>query len=209
MVFASGTNYTSTSYQPEPGQAPGMQARVIAGGNGMPRTFALIFAKGDEVMSGLTDWASRENIASAHLQGIGAFSSALLGWFDKDRKEYRHIPIDEIVECLSLLGDVGVVEGKRTLHVHASVGLPDGTVKGGHMLSAHVFPTLELFATEGAVRFTRQRMRKPRSSCLISASVDATFGSEVRKAADPQCDELSNRDTCGENQTERTVRFSH
>ena len=150
MTFASGTNYTPTSHLPEPGQAPGMQARVIAGGNGVSRIFALIFAKSDEVMSGLTDWASRENIASAHLQGIGAFSSALLAWFNKDRKEYRHIPIDEIVECVSLIGDVGLVEGKPALHVHASVGLADGTVKGGHMLSAHVFPTLEIFATEGA-----------------------------------------------------------
>ena len=65
--------------------------------------------------------------------------------------------MDEIVECLSLVGDVGLVEGKPTLHVHATVGLADGTVKGGHMLSAHVFPTLEVFATEGTVALHKEK----------------------------------------------------
>ena len=149
--------YTATSHVPEPGRAPGMRVRVIAGGDGGPRSFAIVFAKGDEVMSGLSDWARTENVSSAHLHGIGAFSSAVLAWFDKDRKAYKHIPVDEVVECISFIGDVGLVDDKPALHCHASVGFADGTVKGGHLLEALVFPTLEIFAVEGAVPLHKQR----------------------------------------------------
>jgi len=36
------------------------------------------------------------------------------------------------------------------LHVHGCVGLPDGSVKGGHLLHATTFPTMEMFVTEAA-----------------------------------------------------------
>jgi predicted DNA-binding protein with PD1-like motif len=34
------------------------------------------------------------------------------------------------------------------LHVHAVLGLPDGTTRGGHLLEGQVFPTLEDVVTE-------------------------------------------------------------
>jgi predicted DNA-binding protein with PD1-like motif len=75
----------------------------------------------------------------------------MFGWFDVKQKAYRNIPVDEQVECISLLGDIGLVKGRPALHVHGCVGHPDGFVRGGHLLHATVFPTLELFVTESAV----------------------------------------------------------
>ena len=143
--------YTSPTHQPEPGKAPAMQARVISGQDGGPRSWAVIFREGDEAMSGLTDWMKRERIAGAHLTAIGALSSALFGWFDKERKAYRDIPINEQVECVGLIGDIGLVDGKPALHVHGSVAGVDGAVKGGHLLATVASPTLEVFVTEAAV----------------------------------------------------------
>jgi predicted DNA-binding protein with PD1-like motif len=133
------------------GGAPRMQVRLIEGHPGGRRTYAVIFGKGDEVMSGLTEWAQREKIAAAHLTAIGAFSSAMFGWFDASHRAYRNIPVDQQAECISLIGDVGLVNGRPALHVHGSVGLPDGTVRGGHLVHATVWPTLEVFvsAAEG------------------------------------------------------------
>jgi predicted DNA-binding protein with PD1-like motif len=48
---------------------------------------------------------------------------------------------------ISLIGDVGVVNGAPQIHAHGAVGFPDGQVRGGHMLEAIVWPTLELFFT--------------------------------------------------------------
>ncbi len=161
-AFAAGPaslppGYTSPTHAPDPGKAPGMQTQLISGKSGGPRTWAIIFSDGDEVMSGLSDWTKRERISGAHLTAIGAYSSALFGWFDKGKRAYRNIVIGEQVECISLIGDVGLVDGKPALHVHGCVGHSDGLVKGGHLLSAVASPTLEVFATESEVPLHKQQ----------------------------------------------------
>jgi uncharacterized protein len=98
-------------------------------------------------MSGLADWAQREDIKAGHLTAIGALSSVLFGWFDKNLRAYRDIPVDQQVECISFVGDIGFAEGKRALHVHGSVGRPDGSLTGGNVRRAVVWPTLEVFVT--------------------------------------------------------------
>jgi uncharacterized protein len=42
---------------------------------------------------------------------------------------------------------LGLVAGKPAVHVHGVVALPTGETRGGHMLEAYVWPTLELFLT--------------------------------------------------------------
>jgi uncharacterized protein len=140
--------YTPITSSPKSGKAPSMQARLVAEDRSKTRTWAVVLGKHDEVVSGLTDWIKRERIEGAHLTAIGAFSSALFGWFDKDVGAYRNIPVDEQVECISLMGDIGVAEGKPALHIHGCVGRSDGRITGGHLLRAVVWPTLEVFVSE-------------------------------------------------------------
>lgn len=150
--------YTPSSYKPDPGLAPGMQAKLVSGGkNGEPRVWAIVFRDGDEVMSGLTEWATRNIIKGGYLTAIGAFSEATLAWFDLDKKAYRNIPVDEQVECVSFLGDVGLIGEISTVHVHAAVSLPDGTMKGGHLLRAKASPTLEVFVTETQTELHKEK----------------------------------------------------
>ena len=128
-------------------RAPGMQVRQIsAEGNGQ-RTYAVVFAKGDDVLSGLTAFATQEKVISAFFTGIGAFQHARFGWFDAAKKAYRDIVVGEQVELVSLVGDIGLVNGKPQIHTHGAVSLPDGTLRGGHLLEAIVWPTVEVFCT--------------------------------------------------------------
>jgi predicted DNA-binding protein with PD1-like motif len=129
------------------GRAPGLQTRLISENPSGERTYAVIFAKGDEIMSGLTEFAVREKLVAGHFTAIGALESARFGWFDRAESAYRDIPIDHQVELISLIGDMGVVNGAPQIHAHGAVGFPDGQVHGGHMLEAVVWPTLELFFT--------------------------------------------------------------
>jgi predicted DNA-binding protein with PD1-like motif len=129
------------------GRAPGLQTRLLAENPGGERTYAVIFAKGDEIMSGLTEFAVREKLVAAQFSAIGALESARFGWFDRAQKAYRDIPVDHQVELISLIGDVGLVNGVPAIHAHGAVGDPDGQVHGGHILEAIVWPTLELFLT--------------------------------------------------------------
>jgi predicted DNA-binding protein with PD1-like motif len=139
--------YTLPGPLTNPGRAPGLQTRLIAENASGERTYAVILAKGDEIMSGLTEFAVHEKLVAGHFTAIGALESARFGWFDRAQNAYRNIPIDQQVEMISLIGDVGVVNGVPQVHAHGAVGFPDGQVRGGHMLEAIVWPTLELFFT--------------------------------------------------------------
>ena len=124
------------------GLAPNMKYRDLGQ---QATTYAVIFGSGDEVASGLTEFAEKNHIQSGHLTAIGAFSGAVLAYFDRDRKEYKKITINEQVEVLSFIGDFALDKGKPVLHIHVVVGFPDGHTMGGHLLEAHVWPTLEVF----------------------------------------------------------------
>src|ERR687886_195995 len=132
-----------------------MKAKQIHEERGQ-KTFALVFDTGDEVMAGLTEFAKTKDLAAASLTAIGAFSDATLGYFDMERKEYKKIPVDEQVEVLSLVGDIALFEGEPKLHAHTVLGRSDGTTRGGHLLEAHVQPTLEVIVTESPEHLRRE-----------------------------------------------------
>ena len=112
------------------------------------RTIAVILARGDEVMAALTGFAAERQLKATQLTAIGAFSRVVVAYFDWQTKAYRRIPIDEQVEVLSLVGDISVEAGAPKVHAHVVVGKADATAHGGHLLEAHVRPTLEVVLTE-------------------------------------------------------------
>jgi uncharacterized protein len=112
------------------------------------RTFAFVLEPDEDPMALLTDRAQAYGLASCQITAVGGFSRVTLGYFDRAERAYRKIPIEEQVEVLSLLGDVAHDDGKRIVHVHCVVGLRDGTTRGGHLLDAKVWPTLEVIVTE-------------------------------------------------------------
>ncbi len=120
------------------------------------KTFALAFEPGDEVVAELTNFANENHLDAASFTAIGAFSNATLGYFDVEKKEYEKIPVHEQVEVLSLLGNVALgPDGTPKLHAHLVVGKADGTVHGGHLLEAHVRPTLEVIVEESPEHLAR------------------------------------------------------
>src|SRR5271168_1686746 len=136
---ASLAGYTTPAAVTRRGLAPRLQHRVISTGPHGEKTYAVIFGKGDEVMSGLTELAEHENIEAAQISAIGAFQHAVFAWVDDEKKAFRNVPINRQVEACSVLGDIGLVAGKPAVHVHSVVALPTGETRGGHMLEAHVF----------------------------------------------------------------------
>ena len=120
------------------------------------RTWALIFDKGDEPVSGLTAFAKSQGLSGAHFTAIGAFSEVTLGYFDRKARDYKKIPLREQVEVLSLIGDVALDRGEPKVHAHVVVGRADGEARGGHLLEARVWPTLEVVLTESP-RHLRKR----------------------------------------------------
>lgn len=119
-------------------------------------TYAVVFDTGDEIISGLTAFAKEQGLEASDFTALGAFSSAMLGFFEIEQKEFRKIPIEEQVEVLSLVGNITIDEGAPKVHAHVVLGLSDGTTRGGHVLEARARPTLELVLVESPVQLRRR-----------------------------------------------------
>ncbi len=108
------------------------------------KSFVLVFDKGDEVMAELLGFVRTEKIVSAHFNALGAFSDVTFGFFERERKDYKRINAGQ-VEVMSLVGNVATTPvGEPKIHVHVVVGDKNGAAHGGHLIEAHVWPTLEM-----------------------------------------------------------------
>jgi predicted DNA-binding protein with PD1-like motif len=135
------------------------------------RTYAVVLSPGDEPVTCLTRFAAAEKLDAARLTAIGAFESAVLGFFDLERKDYVRIPIREQVEVVSFIGDIGLgPDGTPTLHAHVVVGRRDGSTCGGHLLEARVRPTLEVMLVESP-GWLRRRKDAATGLALIDPSL--------------------------------------
>lgn len=124
------------------------------------RTYAVVFAEGDEAIAGLEKVAVEQRLSAAGLTAIGAFRRATVAFFDLETKEYLPIEVDEQVEVLSLVGNVSLAGDDHKVHVHAVLGRRDGSTVGGHLLSAEVRPTLEVILTESPGHLRRHHDEK-------------------------------------------------
>jgi len=161
--------YVAPAHPIPRGKAPGMKVQLLNGGTGT-KEYAVIFAKGDEAFSGLQEFAEKYQIQSAHFTAIGALDGATLAWFDPQRKMYKKIPIHGQVEVVSMIGDIALYQGKPTVHTHMVVATSDGTTRGGHVLDAHVSPTLEVMVTVDPIAM-RKRLDPETDLTLIDPTM--------------------------------------
>ncbi len=139
---------------------------------GGSRTTIVVLDSGEEAFATLTHFADATGISGASLTAIGAFESAVVGWFDFATRSYRKIRVDQQCEVLSAIGDIATGDdGKASLHVHVVLGLSDGTTRGGHLLEGKVHPTLEVVIEE-----TRVGLRRRKQPGLGIALIDLAGG---------------------------------
>ncbi len=115
---------------------------TIRSGDG---TFLLVFDKHDDLLEHLSAFLQRHEITASRLSGIGAFRRAVIAYYQRDEKDYDRIPVEDQVEVTSLLGNSSVdANGEVKIHIHVNLGRSDGSVIGGHLMEAEVWPTVEL-----------------------------------------------------------------
>jgi predicted DNA-binding protein with PD1-like motif len=108
----------------------------------------------------LRDLPARTALLPPSSLALARFSDAVLGFFDWETKDYRRIPVNEQVEVVSLLGDIALgPNGTPALHPHVVVSRADGIAMGGHLLEAHVRPTLEVVLTESPRHLHKRKDR--------------------------------------------------
>jgi predicted DNA-binding protein with PD1-like motif len=130
------------------GEAPRAESRLIGAQPDGVKFYVLILREGDEVATGLARFAREQAITNAHFMAIGAVRAPQVGWFDPSRNEYRSIARQDQMEVLTLTGDIALgTDGQPVVHAHMVLGGHDGAAWGGHLLSATVSPTLEVYVT--------------------------------------------------------------
>lgn len=133
------------------GTAPNARHRLVDTTASGGRTYVLVLATGDEVLTAISDLANTEKIENASFTAIGGVRTSEVGFFDFGRKQYKAIAQDTQAEMLSLVGDIALgKDGKPSVHAHAVLGRSDGSTLGGHLLHAIVHPTLEVFVQASA-----------------------------------------------------------
>lgn len=139
--------YVPRGLRPGKGLAPGMTVTDLGKG---ARTYRVRMAKGDEIMSGLTDFAEKYRIKNGHFTALGAINKGLFGWSDVESGlGQKRIELNQEAEIVSLMGSISVdSQGRSNVHGHGTVALSDGSVKGGHWWEAHVSIIAEVFVTE-------------------------------------------------------------
>jgi predicted DNA-binding protein with PD1-like motif len=128
------------------GKAPKMKVQLLNPGE-PTKQYAVIFYQGDEVYSGLQEFAEKYHVTCAHFTAIGALDDATVGWFDPQRKMYKKIAINGQHELIGMSGDIALYQGRPVVHTHMVVGGPDGTTRAGHVLEAYASPTVEAMVT--------------------------------------------------------------
>ena len=134
------------SHVVKPGNAPGLKVTDLGRS---ARTYRVNMTKGDEIMSGLMEFAEKNHIRNAHFTGLGAIDQGILQWADPVHKGHKTTEVNEEAEIVSLVGSIGSdKDGKPTVHAHIAVALSDGTTRGGHLVEGHVSIICQVFVVE-------------------------------------------------------------
>lgn len=120
----------------------------------MTRIYSL--KAGAKVPEDIISIAKRARLSTASVEAIGGVNKLRLAYFNHETKKYEEHDFEEFLEVTSLLGNITLKDGKPFLHVHGTFGRKDLGVLGGHVVSATVFPLLEVVITPTKNRALRK-----------------------------------------------------
>lgn len=110
-----------------------------------PDHFLLVFALNENFHESLLAFAKDQNISTAFYWALGAASSAQLGFYHLEDKDYVKKEFTEELEVTQLVGNLSLKEAQVFPHTRISCGRSDFSMVGGHLFELTVGPTLEVF----------------------------------------------------------------
>ena len=99
-------------------------------------TYIISIEQGEEVVEVLTTFCIEHAITSASFTGIGAVRELSCGYYALEEKQYHFTSYTELLEVVSMTGNVALKEGKPFVHVHGVFTDTTNTAFGGHIASA-------------------------------------------------------------------------
>ena len=108
--------------------------------------YVLRLDPGEEIVSSLTRLVEEEGVQLASVSALGVANDVTIGIFNTVEKQYYSHRYQGDYEISALVGNVTQKDGEPYLHLHITIGNPvTGEVHAGHLSSATISATLELF----------------------------------------------------------------
>ncbi len=101
--------------------------------------------RGEEILTELKKIALAENVKLAEISALGAVDDFTVGVYNVAEKKYYSNHFEGAYEIVSLTGSINTMNGEYYSHLHMSAGNDKGEVFGGHLNSARISATSEMF----------------------------------------------------------------
>ena len=108
-------------------------------------THVLRIDRGEEIVDTLRQFCHEQKITLGTVQGIGAVGSVVIGLFETATKTYHTTTLTGDHEITSLAGNITTMDKTVYLHLHATLADASFRAYGGHLTSAVVSGTCEIF----------------------------------------------------------------
>jgi len=119
--------------------------------------YAVKLDVGEEIVETLKSFATDRGMGSGVVWGIGGIENVVLGYYDLDEKIYLKKELPGRLELVALMGNISTLEGEVFIHPHAVVSGPDMIAQAGHLFSATVAVTAEVYVWGSRSTITRSR----------------------------------------------------
>jgi predicted DNA-binding protein with PD1-like motif len=119
-------------------------------------TFIISIEKGEELIETLTSFCRQQGIQNASFSGIGAVEHLSCGYYALGEKKYHFTEYTQLLEVVSLMGNVALKEGKPFVHVHGVFTDTANAAFGGHIASAVSGIVIEVILTTYPLAIERQ-----------------------------------------------------
>ena len=100
---------------------------------------------GEEIIRSLVEFCSENKIESGRVMGIGAIRQTRIGYINLESKDYIFREFLGDYELTSLMGNISVMDGEVFIHLHITATDTDFNMIGGHLDSAIISATAEIF----------------------------------------------------------------
>ena len=111
--------------------------------------------RGEDVLPALTEYINLAGIKSGTLSAIGVLSDVEIGYYELEKGSYVKRVLKGDYELLSLTGNIGLLNNALHPHIHVILGDAKSNCYGGHLFSAKVGITCEMFLTTYDIRLER------------------------------------------------------
>lgn len=118
-------------------------------------TFVLVLDQDDLFIASLQEFCTEQKIANGHFTGIGAVRDITCGYYDLENREYHFSEYPDLVEVVSLTGNIMYKDDAPFVHAHGVFSDTKNQTFGGHIQEMAVGVTLEITLQRFATNLVR------------------------------------------------------